>query len=71
MNIHAQGVELVGFVQMKRGEIMAWLKERADMAARREDRLETVEWAILVFAIAGVATDVAVVAHEFWWLRPN
>jgi hypothetical protein len=28
------------------GDALAWLRERHDVHARREDRLETVEWAI-------------------------
>jgi|ERR1700720_3849051 hypothetical protein len=45
-------------------QAMLWLRERQDIHARREDRLETVEWAILIFLIVGVAADLAIVAHE-------
>ena len=45
-------------------EAVLWLRERQDIHARREDRLETVEWAILIFVIVGVVADLAIVAHE-------
>jgi|SRR6185437_7018915 len=70
-NIYAQGAEIVRLVQENRGQINAWLRERADVAARREDRLETVEWAILIFAISGVVADALVVLHDLGWLRGN
>jgi hypothetical protein len=50
-------------------EIAAWLKERRDLHARREDRLETVEWAILIFVVVGVVADVLIVMHELGWLH--
>ena len=65
------GVELAGLGQMKRREIVEWLKERRDIAARHEDRLETVEWAILIAVVIGVVADVAIVAHELGLLRAN
>jgi hypothetical protein len=34
-----------------------WLTERADVQARHEWRMERLEWAILVFVIAGVIAD--------------
>jgi hypothetical protein len=68
--LYAQGAEMVKLVQESRAQITAWLKERTDRTARREDRLETVEWAILIFAVAGVLTDGLAVIHEFW-LRAN
>jgi hypothetical protein len=43
---------------------MAWLTERQDIHERREDRLETAEWAILIFVIVGVLADIAIVLHE-------
>lgn len=36
----------------------AWLRERRDIAAQHEDRVETVEWAILIFVAVGVVLDV-------------
>jgi hypothetical protein len=48
------GVELAGLGQQKRQEIVEWLRERRDAAALHEDRVETVEWAILVFVVLGV-----------------
>jgi hypothetical protein len=46
----------------------AWIREQVDRQGRREDRLETAEWAILIFAIAGVLADCLIVAHELKWL---
>jgi hypothetical protein len=43
---------------MKRAEMLAWLRERRDIAAQHEDRVETVEWAILIFVVADVVLDV-------------
>jgi hypothetical protein len=42
----------------------AWLTERADLAERREDRLETVEWAVLIFVVVGVIADIFLVLHR-------
>jgi len=41
-----------------------WLTERAELAERREDRLETVEWAVLIFVVVGVVADVLLVLHH-------
>lgn len=68
-NVSFQGVELLDLVRQKRSEIVAWLQERRDLAERREQRLETSEWAILIFVVAGVITDAGIFAHEFGWLR--
>jgi hypothetical protein len=54
------GAELAGYGQQKRDEIVQWLRERRDTAERREHRLETVEWAILIFVVMGVAADIAI-----------
>jgi hypothetical protein len=48
-----------------------WMREQVELEERREDRLETVEWAILIFVIVGVVADTLIVAHELGWLRPN
>jgi hypothetical protein len=45
-----------------------WMREQVDREERREDRLETVEWAILIFVIVGVVADCLIVAHEIKWL---
>jgi hypothetical protein len=34
-----------------------WVRERADRDERHEDRLETVEWAILIFVVVAVILD--------------
>ena len=41
-----------------------WLTERGDVHARREQRLETVEWAILVFVIIAVIVDVVLLVRS-------
>jgi hypothetical protein len=43
----------------RRTEATAWLTERGDLRELHEQRLETVEWAILIFVMAGVILDVA------------
>jgi hypothetical protein len=48
-----------------------WIREQIDRAERREDRLETVEWAILIFVVVGVVADCLIVAHELGCLKPN
>jgi hypothetical protein len=58
-----QGGELVGLLQQKRREMMDWLQERRDLAQRHADRLETVEWAILMFVVVGVIVDLILLAH--------
>jgi len=63
------GVELAALGQQKRNEVVEWLRERRDMVERRENRSETVEWAILIFVVIGVAADIAIVAHEVGWLK--
>lgn len=42
----------------------AWLTERADLAELREQRLETVEWAVLIFVVLGVIVDIALLVHH-------
>jgi hypothetical protein len=46
---------------------MEWLTERRDIHERREQRLETAEWAILIWVVVGVIADIIVVMH----LRPD
>jgi hypothetical protein len=65
------GGDLPNLVRMNYALAMDWLTERRDLHERREDRLETVEWAILIAVIVGVAADVAIVAHEIGWLHSN
>ena len=43
---------------------MNWLAERADANERREQRLETVEWAILIFVAVGVIADIVLLLHH-------
>lgn len=49
---------------MNKQAATAWLTERADLAERREDRLETVEWAVLIFVAVGVIADVLLVLQH-------
>ncbi len=39
-----------------------WLTERSDVHEQREQRLETAEWAILIFVVLGVFADVWLLA---------
>jgi hypothetical protein len=41
-----------------------WLTERADSHERREQRLETIEWAILIFVVLAVIVDVVLLCHQ-------
>jgi hypothetical protein len=52
------GTELATLGQRNRDEIVRWLRERRDIAARHEDRLEAVEVAILVFVVIAVVLDI-------------
>jgi len=46
-----------------------WLTERRDIAERKEQRVELVEWAILVFVIFGVIVDALLFSQERHWLH--
>jgi hypothetical protein len=41
-----------------------WLTERSDTLEQREQRLETAEWAILIFVVIGVILDLCLLAHR-------
>jgi hypothetical protein len=43
-------------------EIIAWLQERRDLTVQQEDRLETVEWALLMFVFVSVVLEI----YRFW-----
>jgi hypothetical protein len=51
-------LSLHDLVYHHRNEAIAWLTERRDIEERHEHRIETVEWAILIFVILGVITDI-------------
>jgi hypothetical protein len=51
------GETLAKLGQEKREQIVDWLWERRDIEAEHQDRLETVEWAILIFVVAAVILD--------------
>ncbi|SRR6266581_1953600 len=42
----------------------AWLTERADQRERRENRVEAVEWAVLIFVAIGVVVDIALLLRH-------
>lgn len=67
-NPETHGITIGGFILKKVivdiDAASAWLTERADLAERREDRLETVEWAVLIFVVVGVIADVLLVLHH-------
>lgn len=46
-----------GLISKHGTEAVEWLTERRDIHERREDRLEVLEWAILLFVVLGVLTD--------------
>ena len=48
-----------------REHAIAWLTERGDLQEQRKQRLETLEWGILIFVIVGVILDALLVFHEF------
>jgi len=56
------GAELSDLGQNKRTEIIAWLQERRDLTVQQEDRLETVEWALLMFVFVSVVLEI----YRFW-----
>jgi hypothetical protein len=56
------GSELADLGQHKRREIVAWLQERHDLTTQQEDRLETVEWALLMFVFVSVVLEI----YRFW-----
>jgi len=45
-----------------------WLTERSDSHELREQRLETAEWAILIFVLLEVIADLPRLAGEVCWL---
>jgi hypothetical protein len=51
-------LDLICTNRKMRDEATAWLTERGDLRELHEKRIETVEWAILIFVVAGVILDV-------------
>jgi hypothetical protein len=41
-----------------------WLRERSSIRELREARLETAEWAILLFVVLGVILDILLLLHR-------
>jgi hypothetical protein len=48
----------------KLGEARDWLTECRDTHEQKENRLETVEWAILFFVIVAVVVDLCLLFHQ-------
>lgn len=59
-NASPTDITLQLLIQKNRDHVLAWLTERRDLAEKREQRVETLEWAVLAFVILGVITDLAV-----------
>jgi hypothetical protein len=53
----SKGGYLPNLIRGNYGPALLWLKERRDFHARREDRLETLEIAILIFVVVGVIVE--------------
>jgi hypothetical protein len=54
---------LYALVNNHQPESLAWLTERRDIAERKEQRVETVEVAVLIFVVVGVIVDVLLLYH--------
>ena len=65
--IGADGGPLHGLLDRQRSAALDWLTERRDVHERRQDRLETLEIAILVFLVLGVIFD----PIFFAWMKPS
>jgi hypothetical protein len=52
---------------LNQDQAVLWLRERRDIKQRREDRLEIVEWAILIFVAFSLITDVVIMIHNLWF----
>jgi|SRR5580658_3504173 hypothetical protein len=61
--LSSKGAELDALLQQKRDEIVAWLRERRDIAENDATLGRLLEVAILVFVIVGVVFDAALVAR--------
>jgi|ERR1700682_5603262 hypothetical protein len=48
----------------KMNEAAEWLSERGAAHERREQRLETIEWAILIFVFASLIVDVLLLCRD-------
>lgn len=46
-------------VQANRIHIWNWLQERRDISERASQRMETAEWAVLIFVVIGTITEIA------------
>ena len=52
-------------------EAAAWLREKRDIQKQREDRLETVEWAILIFAIVAAIVGIIQIVGSLFQQCPK
>jgi hypothetical protein len=65
------GGPLYGLLNKEHQAALDWLTERRDIHERREDRLETVEWAILIFVVVGVIVESGLGRLVLAWIKPN
>ena len=54
---HTMGTWATEISGETRQHVLEWLRERRDIAERHENRLETVEKAILIFVVLGVIVE--------------
>lgn len=50
---------VVSYVTAHANDATAWLTEKRDIEARHADRIETLEWAILIFLVVGTIVEIA------------
>jgi hypothetical protein len=65
-HMSSYSTKTVGFHEVLVSEeaATAWLTERGDTRERQEQRLETVEWAVLIFVAVGVVADIFLLLHH-------
>jgi hypothetical protein len=64
-------MESVVWFQREHQAALDWLTERQDIHERGEDRLETVEWAILIFVVVGVIVESWLGNLTLTWVKPS
>ena len=60
------GTGQLSFLNNNWPDALAWLQERRDIHERKEDRLETVEWAILLFVAFSFLTDIGILIYRYF-----
>jgi hypothetical protein len=61
---HPSNTVTFGRITASADDVTAWLVERADIHERREQRLEMVEWAVLIFVVFGVIVDILLLVQR-------